>query len=907
MGASLHGAMGVGKTTVVRWMIASLPSDRSVVHWLQGTPGTQGIPFATVAAALARSAAQPGADSDMAAELRAALDQPGAVCVLDDLHWVDDHSVGVVQQLLSSPRPPRVLATVRDGERLSPAAVGLLRNPGLEHHTLEPLDENATTHLVAHLLGGPADPALLRVVSAVAQGNPLYVTELIASALADGTLAEEHGLWRARGPLTPSVILGDIIASRFDGLSDAAQRGAELLALAEGLELDVAERACGTGALDELDRAGLLDEVPGPAAPRLQLAHPVYSEVIKRRMGRLTARSHRRALAAAFLDSRRGTDSSTSSTSPGEHDPVASASPLDPQESLRVARWLLAAGDRPDVGLALVAARQAHTTYDLVTAEMLAQLVWNADPTPAAGNLLAEILHGQARFDEARAIVDQLETASGSGDEREKATLTALEAVGRFHGERDLEGALEMVIAARGQLTDDDARKALHVAEVYLLLMGEQFHRLEAAIASLEANFPPHATPAMRQLVAGAHIVRGRTQDALDLLDQPILADEDLFVRSEDFSAMADGLRALALTRAGRVREAETIGRATHPRCLDLGAPRARAAASYGLAMGLLLQGDFAAAQHWAADAVVAQEGILAPNGLMMAHALGLEAAMGSGDTERAAEERAALSQLADTHERLYAAIGWRAEATARVVLDGDVEGGIALLLDRAEHYARTGSPDYAGDLAFRAVTLGAEPAAAVAVFELAGPSNPPLGSLRHRLVAALAADDPDELEAVSTSHHELGCRVDARFGYGRAAAAAARSGATRRSVELRQRAAALEGPRLVGESPSSEVAAAIDATPAGATPPGTPDIDPERWALLTPREEEVTRFAAQGLQSKAIAEKLHLSRRTVDHALQRAYPKLGVTGRSDLVGRTLPPPSQADSSAPGEPRGQGA
>ena len=71
--------------------------------------------------------------------------------------------------------------------------------------------------------------------------------------------------------------------------------------------------------------------------------------------------------------------------------------------------------------------------------------------------------------------------------------------------------------------------------------------------------------------------------------------------------------------------------------------------------------------------------------------------------------------------------------------------------------------------------------------------------------------------------------------------------------------------------------------------PAGDGAIDPERWALLTAREEQVTRMAATGLASKAIAEQLHLSRRTVDHALQRSYAKLGVPGRAALVGRGLP------------------
>jgi DNA-binding CsgD family transcriptional regulator len=60
----------------------------------------------------------------------------------------------------------------------------------------------------------------------------------------------------------------------------------------------------------------------------------------------------------------------------------------------------------------------------------------------------------------------------------------------------------------------------------------------------------------------------------------------------------------------------------------------------------------------------------------------------------------------------------------------------------------------------------------------------------------------------------------------------------------------------------------------------------------LTPREREVVALAAGGLASKAIADRLYLSVRTVDNHLQRAYTKLGVTAREDLASALdlLPP-----------------
>jgi DNA-binding CsgD family transcriptional regulator len=59
----------------------------------------------------------------------------------------------------------------------------------------------------------------------------------------------------------------------------------------------------------------------------------------------------------------------------------------------------------------------------------------------------------------------------------------------------------------------------------------------------------------------------------------------------------------------------------------------------------------------------------------------------------------------------------------------------------------------------------------------------------------------------------------------------------------------------------------------------------------LTTRERQIAKLAAAGVPSKAIADQLYLSARTVDNHLLRVYAKLGVAGRVELTGalRALP------------------
>ncbi len=107
----------------------------------------------------------------------------------------------------------------------------------------------------------------------------------------------------------------------------------------------------------------------------------------------------------------------------------------------------------------------------------------------------------------------------------------------------------------------------------------------------------------------------------------------------------------------------------------------------------------------------------------------------------------------------------------------------------------------------------------------------------------------------------------------------------TRRKAEARtQLRAAVDHFDRLGATPwAGQARAELRAT--GITAP-RPD-----WAglpRLTPQELQITRLAAQGLSNRDIAAQLFLSPRTVGYHLYKAYPKLGVTSRSQLDPNTL-------------------
>ncbi|MCK2215587.1 LuxR C-terminal-related transcriptional regulator [Actinomadura sp. ATCC 31491] len=110
---------------------------------------------------------------------------------------------------------------------------------------------------------------------------------------------------------------------------------------------------------------------------------------------------------------------------------------------------------------------------------------------------------------------------------------------------------------------------------------------------------------------------------------------------------------------------------------------------------------------------------------------------------------------------------------------------------------------------------------------------------------------------------------------------------ARRRNESRTRLRAALETFERAGSAPwadraRAELRAAGETVSAGA---------PTAITLLSPQELQVVRLAATGATNRKIAAQLFISPRTVSHHLYRAFPKLGVTTRTELANLDLDPP----------------
>jgi class 3 adenylate cyclase/tetratricopeptide (TPR) repeat protein len=154
------------------------------------------------------------------------------VFVVEDVHWAEPALLDLLEYLVEFMRehPVLLLCTARPELRQSRPSFAALGGTV----ELEPLGQAQSEALVRHLAGDvPLPEDVLRHVVTVAEGNPLFVEELVRKLVEDGSLVRTNAHWELRGEMaslaTPGTISA-LLAARIDALADGErstiQRGA---------------------------------------------------------------------------------------------------------------------------------------------------------------------------------------------------------------------------------------------------------------------------------------------------------------------------------------------------------------------------------------------------------------------------------------------------------------------------------------------------------------------------------------------------------------------------------------------------------------------------------------------------------------------------------------------------------
>ncbi len=170
--------------------------------------------------------------------LKLAQRQP-TVLVLEDLHWADPSSLDALERLLRvTERAPLMLIALMRAETDKPA--WRIRDLAAREYRrrfheleLEPLAANEANALVDNLLALADLPdALRQMILARAEGNPLFLEEILRAVIDQGTLArDEHNRWHAQS-LVSSLHIPDtlqaLLLARIDRLEEDVKRTLQL-------------------------------------------------------------------------------------------------------------------------------------------------------------------------------------------------------------------------------------------------------------------------------------------------------------------------------------------------------------------------------------------------------------------------------------------------------------------------------------------------------------------------------------------------------------------------------------------------------------------------------------------------------------------------------------------------------
>jgi class 3 adenylate cyclase/tetratricopeptide (TPR) repeat protein len=150
------------------------------------------------------------------------------VLSFEDLQWADGVSLKLIESLLLDTEhyPVLILLLFRSDLDKPVWQLKLIAETHFSHRYLElkltPLDNNASIEMIKNLLQGVNFPAELReTIDEKAQGNPLYVEELIRSLIEDEMLVRDGDSWelcRPASELDVPVSLEKVILARFDRL-----------------------------------------------------------------------------------------------------------------------------------------------------------------------------------------------------------------------------------------------------------------------------------------------------------------------------------------------------------------------------------------------------------------------------------------------------------------------------------------------------------------------------------------------------------------------------------------------------------------------------------------------------------------------------------------------------------------
>ncbi|KZM71155.1 helix-turn-helix transcriptional regulator [Nocardia terpenica] len=831
VGAVLTGDAGVGKTTLARQATAAIGGN---IRWVAGTESARSIPLGVFAHMVGVYTAHDPV-TFMAAAREALLADGHTIIGVDDAHLLDQLSATLLLQLAID-KAAHIVCTVRSGVPVPDAVTSLWKDGHLLRIDLTPFSQRQSVQLVESMLGGQLEGFTANLMWESSGGNALFLRHLVEGALEAGTLRQVNGVWQLRGRAAVTSELAALLEDRVEQLPDPVLRVLELLTFCEPIDLDVLSELAGEEAVETAESRSVIRIVENTHQLLVRYNHPLFGEVIRRRLGIASARRLRGRLYSSLRER-----------------PIDSAS-----DRIRLAELALDSDKSADLELFVAAAEDAIGLANIPLGERFARAAVERRGGVEAADLLARALLWQGHRIEAERTL-----ASFDPEQLNDVQLTrwgSTRVSNLLWAMGDADRADEVLALVRERVTHPKLAATLRGLSSACAVND---NRLEDAFVDADgvmttADAPPWA-------VWWASFGGGL---ALALMGRGDAA-RAYAARGHEVEAHIDGLNRFMSTHA-EVLALTFTG--------DLDAARRCATTYFGysapgqyLAWGFskILQGTVDVAQGRFPDGIENLEQALAA-----LHAEGAAAWMFPARI-RLAEAYSALGRAAEAAESIAEAIarGGRHSAVYEPQLEiarawqaaaeGTVTPAVRLAIGAADAAARSHQHAIEARALHTAARFG-DHSVAGRLADLAARIDGKLVQVQARHAVAVASHDGPGLDNAAAEFEALGALLSAADAAAQAASAHERSGDRRRLLE------------------SAATANRLAAACGGAS---TPALRQSAQPLpLTAREREIANLVAAGLTNRQIADRLTVSVRTVEGHLYRACIKLDVTDREALA-----------------------
>jgi len=830
-GIVLIGDAGVGKTTLARLVTQSLPVR---VQWVAGTESARSIPLG-VFAQFVGTATSRDPVAFLSAARESIIAEGHSVIGVDDAHLLDQLSATLLHQLALD-GSVRIVATVRTGETAPDAITSLWKDGYLRRLYLTPFSRDQCVTLIEEALGGRVEGLSADLMWEASGGNALFVRHLVEGALEAGTLRQVRGVWQLRGRTAVTSELASLLDSRVEQLPDNVLHTLRLLTFCEPLDLDALCEIVGTDAVEDAESRGLIRVIENRSTVDVRFNHPLFGEVIRRRLGMAAARRLR-----------------------GEVVRVLKGQPLrGPTDRIRLAELTLDSDQQPDLELLVTAARDAIALTNVTLGERLARAAVNRGGGLVASELLARSLLWQGQAAE---VEETLSAFDPDALNELDLVRWGLARIANLHWSMgDAESAGEVLELLREKVTHNGLRVLVDGVASASRAFENQLSEAVALSERVLAEPDAHPTAVEWAAIGGALALAlmGRSEEVAAVAE-----------RGHQVESRVDGfLRYLAAF--GEVRALTLAGEFDTAAAHSAGIISITSAGQY-LAWGManVLVGTIGVARGLFADTVPRMEQTVAaltaesaaswsfPARLLLAQSYCVLGRVQPGAKMVAEVKTRYGRHVAVFGPQLKIAESWLAAA------EGNVSAAIELALQAARLASESGQQAIEMLALHDAARFG-DQTCLDRLVEVATATGGQLATVIAAHAEAVRGRDAAGIAAAAQRFEEIGALLSAADAAAQAAVAFEGRDDRRRSVQ-----AAGAANRLAAECGGIR----------------TPALDLAAHPLpLTVREREIANLVAAGLSNRDIADRLTVSVRTVEGHLYRACIKLDISDREELA-----------------------